>query len=407
MSDLHVALFLFGGVILALSLGAGLLYRDVRVVSEPMIALTIGVIVGPLGVGLLDPTVWGDPIAITEQAAGLTIAIAVTSIALRLPTDYFRRQCRAMATILGPGMIGMWFASTAVVSALLDLPLWMALLVGAIVTPTDPVLANSIVTGRIAERNVPSALRRFISAESAANDGGAYPFVFLAILMLTLPVEAALSEWLAYAVLWGVGGAVLLGFFFGALVGWGERRISVGALDHTTVLTVTVALTLSVFGLLELIGSNGVLGVFVAGIAYNRHADPRDEAEEQVIQEVMNRLLTYPVFVLLGMVLPWSEWVALGWNGVAVVFGVLLVRRLPVLFALSGQIDPLNRPAATLFAGWFGPIGIAAVFYAAISVETTGTQTGWVLGTLIVAGSVFAHGATAVPATLAFGRLSE
>lgn len=121
MSDINVALALLGGLILVLSLGAGLLHRGVRVVSEPMITLAIGVLVGPLGIGLFDPAAWGDEILLVEQAARLTIAIAVTSIALRLPEDYFRRRVRAMATILGPGMIGMWLASAAVVYVVLDL----------------------------------------------------------------------------------------------------------------------------------------------------------------------------------------------------------------------------------------------------------------------------------------------
>ena len=180
MSDINVALVLLGGLILAFSLGAGLLHRGVRVVSEPMIALAVGVFVGPLGMGLFDPAARGDEILLVEQAARLTIAIAVTSIALRLPEDYFRRRVRAMATILGPGMVGMWLASAAVVYVVLDLPVWVALLIGAIVTPTDPVLANSIVTGPLAEQHIPGRVRQFLSAESGANDGGAYPFVLLA-----------------------------------------------------------------------------------------------------------------------------------------------------------------------------------------------------------------------------------
>lgn len=408
VSDLNLVLALVGGLILLLSLGAGLLHRDLRIVSEPMVALAVGVVVGPLGIGLLDPAAWVDPLVLVEHAAELTIALAVTSIALRLPWDYFRTRVRTMATILGPGMVGMWLASAAVVYALLDLSIPVALLVGAIVTPTDPVLANTIVTGPLADEHIPDRVGQFISAESGANDGGAYPFVFLAILLLTSPIEAALSEWVTRILLLEVGGAILAGFAIGALVGRIERRASAStALDHTSVLTVTVALTFATLGIVTLLGGNGILAVFVAGLAYNWFADPSDEADEQQVQEVTNRLFTYPMFVLLGMVLPWSEWVALGWAGVAVVLAILLVRRLPMIFALRQYIDPLDRREATLFAGWFGPIGIAAIFYAALSVQHTGTRTGWVVGTLIVVGSVLAHGASAVPATLAYDRITE
>lgn len=90
-----------------------------------------------------------------------------------------------------------------------------------------------------------------------------------------------------------------------------------------------------------------------------------------------------------------------------VVLGILLFRRLPMLVVLRRYLDPIDRRGATLFAGWFGPIGIAALFYAALSVRHTGSRMGWVIGSLIVTDSVLVHGATAVPATLAYGRLSE
>lgn len=78
-----------------------------------------------------------------------------------------------------------------------------------------------------------------------------------------------------------------------------------------------------------------------------------------------------------------------------------------MLFALRRVIPPIDRREATLFIGWFGPIGVAALFYAALSVRETGTQTGWIVGTLIVAGSIVAHGITAVPATLAYDRFVD
>lgn len=125
-----------------------------------------------------------------------------------------------MVAILGPGMIAMWLVSGLVVYAIRGSSVWIALLIGAIVTPTDPVIANTIVTGDAAEEHIPQRLRDFLSAESGANDGGAHPFVFLAIFMLTLPLETALTDWFVQALLWEVGGAVALGAAIGAPVGW-------------------------------------------------------------------------------------------------------------------------------------------------------------------------------------------
>lgn len=408
MDQLNLSLALIGGLILLLSLSAGVLRRDTYIVSEPMAAVGFGVLIGPLGLGLVDLSRWGDPLSIIEQVARLTIAIAVTSIALRLPQNYFRRRAKAMAAILGPGMIAMWLVSGLVVYVILGFPIWVALLVGAIVTPTDPVLANAIVTGEAAEENIPERLRNFLSGESGANDGGAYPLVFLAILMLTRSTETALVEWLTRTLLWEVGAAIILGLVIGAAIGQAERFASSERfLEQTSVLTVTVALTFAALGFIKLLGSDGILGVFVAGLAYNYIAVSSDEAEEQQVQEVVNRLFTFPAFVLFGMMIPWSSWVDLGWRGIAVVVAVLLLRRLPMLFALQPAIPPINRRGATLFVGWFGPIGVAAIFYGAMSVRHTGMQTGWIVGSLIVAGSILVHGMTAFPATFLYDRFVD
>jgi NhaP-type Na+/H+ or K+/H+ antiporter len=406
MSAFNVALALLGGLVLVVSLATGLLRSRSHLPSETMIALAFGVGIGPRGFDLFSLVEWAAPLVILEQVARLTVAFAVMSIALWLPERYFRRRARSMATLLGPGMVLMWLASTLVVALLVGVPFRVAMLVGAVVTPTDPVLASSIVTGGTAERNVPVRLRRFLSAEAGANDGLAYPFVFLPVLLLAHSPETALVEWVTVTLLWEVLGAVAMGLAVGAVVGWVERWSSQRErLEEPSVLTVTVALTFAVLGAVKLLGSDGLLAVFVAGLAYNRVADPEDEAEEQRIQEVFNRLFTYPIFVLFGTALPWSEWAALGWTGAAVVVGILLLRRLPMVVSVRPAVRPLDRPAATLFVGWFGPVGIAAVYYATVAARETGHDLVWPLASLVVVGSILAHGATAAPLTHWYGRL--
>lgn len=408
MSDLNLWLAVVGGLTLGLSLVTAFVRSRVYVPPESIVAVAVGVAVGPLGLDLLDLARWGDPLVLLEEVARLTVALAVTSIALRLPRDYFRRRATTMAAILGPGMVAMWLASALAAYAVLDVPLLVALLVGAVVCPTDPVLANTIIAGKTAETNVPERLRFLLSGEAGANDGLAHPFVFLAVLLAGRSADAALVEWLLGPVLWGVGGAVVLGAAIGGATGYVERVASRReVLERTAVLTVTVALTFAVLGAVRLVGGDDILAVFVAGLAYNWLADPKDEAAEQEVEEVLNRLFTIPVFVVFGVAIPWQEWLALGWRGPALVAAVLAVRRLPMVLALGPLLEPLDRPAGTLFVGWFGPIGIAALFYATLAVHETGLRVVWVAGSLVVAGSILAHGLTATPFTLWYGRLDD
>jgi NhaP-type Na+/H+ or K+/H+ antiporter len=408
MAELNVVLAVIAGLTLVLGLATGLLQSRGYLPSEPILATLFGVIVGPGGLGLFRPAAWGEPLALLEPLARLTVALAVTGIALRLPQSYFRVRARSMAALLGPGMVVMWLTSGLLAYALLGLAPWVALLVGAVVTPTDPVLANSIVVGRTARTFIPKRLRFLVSAEAGANDGGAHPFVFLAILALAEPLETALVEWATRTLLWEVGGAVLLGAVVGAGVGRLERWISDrDYMDETSVFTIAVALTFAVVGVAALVGTVDILAVFVAGVAYNWQADPRDEVDQQRVEEVFNRLFTIPVFVLFGAIIPWEAWGGLGLRGLAVVVGILLLRRLPMVFAIRPLVRPLDRREATLFVGWFGPIGIAALFYATLAVRETGIEVVWPVVSLVVAGSILAHGATATLFTLQYGRLED
>ena len=408
MDDLNSALALISGLVLALDLATGLLQSREYLPSEPIVAVVFGIAIGPQWIDAFQLSTWGDPIVIAEQAARLTVALAVTSIALRLPENYFRERWKSMATLLGPGMVIMWLVSAAVVCLLLPVSTVVALLIGAILTPTDPVLANSVVIGTTAEQHIPARLRYLLSAEAGANDGGAYPFVFLGILLLEQSTNHALGEWLTHTIPVEVVGAIVLGVVIGGVVGRLERWVSSEQfLEETSVFTITVALTLGVVGVVTLLGGNEILGVFAAGLAYNWQADPEDEAKEQRVEEVFNRLFTLPAFVLFGMIIPWGEWLALGWRGVAVVVGILLFRRLPMMIALAPAIRPLDRPAATVFMGWFGPIGIAAVLYATITLRETGLEAIWPIVTLVVAGSILVHGMSGTLLTLRYGRLGD
>ncbi|MGM0606190.1 MAG: cation:proton antiporter [Halobacteriota archaeon] len=391
---------------MALSLAAGTLQSRGYLPAESILAVLFGIAIGPHGFGILPQSVLSNPLFFIEQLALVTVAFAVTSIALRLPATYFRRHAVSMAALLGPGMLVMWLASGFVTYALLPVPFWVALLIGAAITPTDPVLANSIVVGETAAQNIPERIRFLLSAEAGANDGWAHPFVVLAILLLTQPLDVALATWTTETILLEVLGAIGFGLAVGAGVGRLEDWLSnLGLMEETSVLTVTVALTFTVLGSAELLGFNGILAVFAAGITYNWQSDPQDEVKEQQVEEVFNRLFTIPVFVIFGMVLPWSEWTALGLQGLALVVAVLLVRRLPMVFALRPAIRPLNHPADTLFVGWFGPIGITALFYATLAVRETGSEIVWTVASLVVAGSILAHGATSTLFTLRYGKL--
>lgn len=395
MNQVHVALAVIGALVLALGLLSKPLER--LPLSAPLLALLLGVALGPQGLALLDPLQWSGYEALIEEAARLTIAIGLMAIALRLPPDYLARQWRSLAVMLLLAMPLMAAAGGALAAALLGMPLAVALLAGAVLCPTDPIVATSIVTGDLAERSLPERLRHLLLGESGGNDGLAFPLVWLPLVLLG---GHGAERWLGHVLLWQVGGALAMG----AALGYAGGRLLVRAERRDTIevasfFAYTLALTLLVLGAAELARANGILAVFVAGIAFSRAVGRKERAQEERVQEAINGFFTLPIFVLIGLVIPWQEWAELGWRGAAFAVALLLLRRLPAVWLLYRLTPALGARRDALFAGWFGPIGVAALFYAVLAVRETGDERIWALATLAICASVLVHGVTASPFT--------
>jgi NhaP-type Na+/H+ or K+/H+ antiporter len=406
MSELFLGLTVVG----ALVIGLGLLSRSFEhlPLTGPMAALLVGAAMGPQALDLLHPGAWGEVDTIIEHGARLTIAIGLMAIALRLPPDYFLRHVRTLAIMLLFVMPAMALSAGLLVYALLGLPLLLALLVGALLCATDPIVSTSIVTGRVAERILPARLRNLLLGESGANDGLAFPLVWLPILLIAHEAQAAGQQWLLHTLLWQVGGSVLLGALLGCVAG---RLLVIAekhhAIEVTSLLAYTIALTLLTLGVGELLHTNAILAVFVSGILFGRAVGERERGQEERVQEAINGFFTLPIFVLVGLTIPWQGWAELGWQGAALAALILLLRRLPAVLLAHGSAPAIRSTPDALFIGWFGPIGIAAIFYAMVATKHTGNPMLWHLTTLVVCASVLVHGMTAAPCIFLYERITD
>jgi sodium/hydrogen antiporter len=398
LPELNTIIALIGGLVLLL----GLFSRPLSCSSFPpvLLALVAGIAVGPAGLNLLDPARLARRSDIIEYAARVTLAIGLFGSALRIGPEYPRKSWRDVAVLVFLGMPMMWAVSTLLLHWVLGLPLLMALLVGAIITPTDPIAATPIVTGDLAEKHIPERVRNAISTESGANDGLAYPFVMFALLMLEKPSGEALQHWLTRTLLWEVLGATLIGLMMGyaggKLLKFADERKSITGEWR---LVYTVALALVTAGVGRIIATDEVLLVFAAGISYTQLLSEEEREEEDLGQEAVNRFFSIPIFMLLGMVIPWQGWVDLGWRGAVLAAAILALRRPPVLLLLRRGVRSVATMRETLFVGWFGPIAVAAIYYASIAERTLEDPVIWHIVSLVVCASVLAHSLTAAPFT--------
>lgn len=397
MERLHVVYAAVGtvGVLLAL------ISRDIRrlPLSEPLVALVLGVVLGPQLLGLLEID---DALRdfLLLEGARLVLAGSVMAAALRFPASSLPSLVRPLVLLLAVVM-PLAAAATGAAALLLGLPVALAALVGACLCPTDPVLAASVVTGEPAERDLPARIRRLLTVESGANDGLALPLVGLtvaAVLPATGPGDAVGR--LAWEVLAGTVIGVVAGVLGGRAIVKATRHRD---LDGGSKLVFTLLLAVAVLGIARVAGTDGVLAVFVAGLAYNRMVGKHERTPQDSLDEAVNRYAVLPLFLVFGAVLPWQDWVAFGPAALVFVAAVLLLRRPPLLVALARPLGLTWRDAT--FAGWFGPIGVSALFYLAHSLDKgVADPRLFAAGSLAVAVSVVAFGLTASPGRNAYAE---
>src|SRR5437762_1294255 len=142
-----------------------------------VISLLAGVIFSPHATNFIRPIEYAGGTAenvefITFCFSRLVLGVQLVLAGVQLPSRYVGKRWRSLALLLGPGMTAMWLCASLLVWGIVPhLSFLHALAIGACVTPTDPVLSNSIVKGKFADKNVPKDLQKIIIAESGANDG--------------------------------------------------------------------------------------------------------------------------------------------------------------------------------------------------------------------------------------------
>lgn len=272
------------------------------------------------------------------------------------------------------------------------MPIAAAELFGAAISPTDPVLAPSVVTGKAAERDLPARGSSTAVDRVRINGGLALPLILVALAVAgALGVDDALVE-----SVWQVAGAVVLGAAIGWLGGHAMRMgARHGATDSAPALFFTVVLALGILGVAGMLGTDGVLAVFAGGVVFNIVGTGAERASEVPIDEAINRFAVLPLFVLFGAALPWQQRSEFGWQGPALVLAVLLLRRMPIVLLMRRPLRMATPDA--LYLGWFGPVGVSALFYLTLEAERLGADPQVLAaGSLVLVGSTIAYAVTGV-----------
>jgi NhaP-type Na+/H+ or K+/H+ antiporter len=386
--------------------------------SMPMVFLAAGMLAFTFIPGLPDP----DPLQYGEFTTHLTevcVVISLMGAGLALDRPLGRRQWSTTWRMLGLAMPVCIVALTLLGLGVLGLGLGAALLVGAALAPTDPVLASEVQVGEPADDEDESErgedeIRFSLTSEAGLNDGLAFPFVYLAIAISLVGASPSqwFGSWFAVDVLWRIAVGVLLGWLIGKALGrlfFAARHESIRLSAHSQGF-VALAATFLGYGVTELVEGYGFIAVFVCAVTIR--AAERTHGFHRVMHsyvEQLERLMTVVILVLLGGAIARGLLAGIGWPEilVALVF-LLLVRPLAGWLALArGKTGPRERIAIS----FFGIRGIGSLYYLAYALSkgnfSDQAEQLWAFVGLVVAASIVVHGATTAPVMNRLDRLRE
>ena len=369
------------------------------VLTAPMVFVAAGVILGPAGFNLVQLKLDDHTVLLLGEIA---LAIVLFTDAARTNLSTLRQNEGLPLRLLGIGMpLTIALGTVAAALLLTDLSLWEAAVVSTVLAPTDAALGQAVVSNP----RVPVLVRQALNVEAGLNDGLSVPFL---ALFLTLAVaEEELQPagyWIRFA-LEQIGLGALVGVGVGLAGGWlVSQASSRGWMTDSFQRLALLALALIAWALADHIGGNGFIAAFVAGLAV---VPTVERVGERLIRftEAEGQLLNLSVFFVFGVfvigLIESSSWeVAL-----YALLSLTLIRLLPVAVSLAGTH---LRSVSVLFAGWFGPRGLASIVLGLIVVAEApllaGREEIEAVVALTVLLSVLLHGVTAAPLSDAYAR---
>lgn len=408
---------LIGCLLMVMALTSRLVQR--LPMTGAVVYLAIGVAVGPLGAGLIEIDLQRHGLAI-ELMAEVGVLISLFAVGLKIEVAFSRRAWRVPLHLATTGMVVSIGLIALAAVAVLGLPWPLALLLGAVLAPTDPVLASEVQMRHAGDRD---RLRFSLTTEGGLNDGTAFPGVMLGLVLLGVRDGGSyLWLWLARDLVWATVAGLAVGTGCGLLV---ERVLAKlkrsGPLQFEEFVVLGV-IALS-YGMALLVEAYGFLAVFAAGVAlahgerqWRAGESPAQGASSTVEPVVAPRLLAlteqFERLAEVALVLTVGVLLAqVRWSVSVLLFAalVLLVAR-PLTVMATVSVRDTSRQERRLLA-WFGVRGIGSVYYLAFALNhgVPAIAGVWLLDAVVVtiALSIVAHGISATPLMARYQRGRE
>jgi sodium/hydrogen antiporter len=364
-------------------------------VTAPIIFVLAGLL---LTHGPLAPLGFEPSHELVKSLAEITLVLVLFSDASRVRLADLRADAGLCLRLLGIGLPLTIGLGTVLAFALFSgLSIWLALLVGAALAPTDAALGAGVMVNPA----VPARIRRLLNIESGLNDGIVTPVVLVAIAGAATAEHAdSVGPGAAVAELaLGVLAGVLIGAAGGLVVNVARRR---GWAEGGFAGSAVLALAVCAYACALALHGNGFIAAFTGGLAYGATSGKLGERLVPYVEET-GALVSLLVWLAFGAVAVVPAFENLTWQAAAyAVLSLTVIRMVPVALALAGR--RLGR-GAVAFVGWFGPRGLASVVFALLALEDLdqSAEPAITVIAFTVLLSVVAHGLSANPLARRYG----
>jgi sodium/hydrogen antiporter len=385
MDEFEVAALVFGALLVGGALASGLVHRSF--LSMTAVFVVAGFVLGDGGLEVLE---FEAESGFVVQLATVALIVILFRDGIEVEAEMLQREWRLPARKLILAMPITCVLIALVAHALTDLSWTESFLLGALLSPTDPVLSSSVVTNP----RVPRLVRHSLNLESGMNDGLALP----AVLAFSAALAAGEDDFVWYEF---VLQDVTLGFAFGIGVGFLASWLMPRGDDdipahHKSLYALGVAFATYGLAVTEPLEGNGFIAVFVCAITLGiRRPDLGRHFEERADDIV--EIVKLGIFVVFGALLTFGGLFADGWAAVAiVVFTLVFARTIAIWISLAGAgIDTATKS----FMAWFGPKGVATMTFSILVLGQPIAEGERIfnLAALVVFCSIIVHGLTDTP----------
>jgi sodium/hydrogen antiporter len=403
--DIYIlALLVIGLLLLVVTLGSGWISR--LPLSFALIYLLVGIFLGPYGVNLIQIRPNAE---FLERLTEFVVIVSLFSCGLKMNRNLYLGAWRSTVRLIGFLMPISIFAIAAVGHWLLRMDWGPAILLGAILAPTDPVLASEVQIADLEDRD---ELRFGLTSEGGLNDALAFPFVYFGIYALKdSNWDNWFKQWVAVDLIWAIAAGLVMGIVVAKAVVWIDKRLQkFEEVDELMEDFVALSIILLTYSLTEIVNGYGFLAVFVAGIVAQRsYHDPEKRHSQLEFTERIEKLLEVGTILLLGSLLRW-EAIKTHASQALLIAGLLIFVIRPVgtwISTIGGRFRPITR----WFYGWFGIRGVGSIYYLCYAFgnglkDELGEQIAWITYITIVI-SVILHGISATPLMNWYQRNTE